>query len=59
MEVPLPLEAMLSCPGWALAWRMKSCTVDMPCARAFSALTSITFGTAATSVIGTKSLMGS
>ena len=59
MEVPLPLDAMFSLPGCDLATRMKSCTLLMPMARALSVLTTITLGTAATRVMGAKSLMGS
>ena len=59
MEVPLPLEAMFSLPGWALACLRKSCTLWMPSARALSAFISITLGTLATRVMGTKSWIGS
>ena len=59
MEVPLPLEAMFSLPGLALAYLMKSLTVLILLAAAFSALITITLGTPATKVIGTKSLIGS
>jgi hypothetical protein len=59
MEVPLPLEAMFSLPGCALATRMKSCTLATPRALALSTFMTITLGTAATRVMGTKSLMGS
>ena len=59
IEVPLPLDAMFSLPGLALAYLMKSCTLWMFSVLAFSAFISITLGTAATSVIGTKSLIGS
>ena len=59
IEVPLPLEAMLSRPGWALAYWMKSRTFWMPSWRALSAFISITLGTPATSVTGAKSLIGS
>ena len=59
MEVPLPLDAMFILPGLALATRMKSCTLVTPRALALSAFITITLGTAATRVMGTKSLMGS
>jgi hypothetical protein len=59
MEVPLPLDAMFSLPGWAFAYLMKSATLLMPSVRAFSVCITITFGTPATSVIGAKSLIGS
>ena len=59
IEVPLPLEAMLSLPGLAFAYLMKSATVLMPSALARSAFITITLGTPATSVIGAKSFCGS
>ncbi|MNW09696.1 hypothetical protein D3C71_2067520 [compost metagenome] len=57
--MPLPLDAMFNLPGLALATRMKSCTLCTPMLLAFSAFITITLGTAATMVMGTKSLMGS
>ncbi len=59
IEVPLPLDAMLILPGLALAYLMKSGTLLMPRLRAFSVCITITLGTPATIVIGTKSLIGS
>ena len=50
---------MFSLPGLALATRMKSCTLVMPMALAFSGFITMTLGTAATRVMGAKSLMGS
>ena len=59
MEVPLPLEAMFSLPGLALAALMNSCTLVTPRALALSGFITITLGTAATRVMGAKSLIGS
>ena len=54
IEVPLPLEAMLSWPGRVFAYAMNSATL----LTGSEGWTTITFGTAATLVTGTKSLSG-
>ena len=53
--MPLPLDAMLTLPGLAFAYRMNSGT---ELTGSFGLIT-ITFGTAAQSVIGAKSFTGS
>ncbi|MNL46837.1 hypothetical protein D3C87_1695840 [compost metagenome] len=59
VDVPLPVDAMLTLPGLAFRYLIRSATVRMPCLSANLGFSSRMLGTGMTSVTGTKSLTGS
>ena len=56
IEVPLPAEANVTLPGWALAWAITSATV---LAFDWATLVTSTLGTTASSETGAKFFSGS
>ncbi|MNV52014.1 hypothetical protein D3C71_1440860 [compost metagenome] len=59
VDVPLPVEAMLTVLGFAFRYLIRSATVRMPCLSANLGFSSRMFGTGMTSVTGMKSFTGS